>query len=314
MHSHSTADRECARIAKRQHGVIERQQALKAGLTKRAIELRLSAGRLEVLLPCVYGLPGTPDCWEKRLMAAYLWAQPSAVVSHRSAAQLLGLDGPTQGYIELSAPTSRKPREGITLHRLAKGDRPRHRAAGCFTFTAPERTVFDLCSALAPPKVGKALDDALRKRMTTLPRLWTELENKAQRGRKGSAVFRQLLQLRDDRDGRLESDLEAAALRLLRTRRLPKVEVQFVVTEAGAHAPRLDFAYPRYKVGVEAHSYKHHGGADPWNSDWARDNRLKVLGWTVLHYTRDEFHFEGDRVISDIGAVLRSRGAELIVF
>jgi very-short-patch-repair endonuclease len=148
--------------------------------------------------------------------------------------------------------------------------------------------------------------------MTTLQRLQDELARTGGRGRAGSKVLRELLKLRDDRDGRLESDLEAAALRLLRTPRLPPVDVQFVVHEAGAHPPRLDFAYPAFRVGVEGHSFKHHGIHDGWNADWARDNRLKALGWAVLYYSWDEIHFEGDRVIEQIRQVLIIRGAQLI--
>ncbi|MEA2497851.1 MAG: hypothetical protein QOH26_256, partial [Actinomycetota bacterium] len=311
---HAAADRECERIARSQHGVLSREQALRAGLSKRSIEVRIAEGRLEVLLPRAYGFPGTPDGWEKRLMAAFLWAAPGSHVSHRSAAELLRLDGPPRGFVEVSAPVGRRPRNDVFCHRLAPGDRPRSRAVGCFIVTPPERTLLDLCSVVPATKAGKALDDALRKSMTTLPRLWGELEDRGERGRKGSKIFRRLLSLRDDRDGRLESELEAATLRLLRTSRLPKVDVQFVVTEAGAHAPRLDFAYPAYQVGIEAHSYRHHAGLDPWNSDWARDNRLKLLGWTVLHYTWDEIHFESERVITDIGRLLKARGAQLIAF
>ena len=201
----------------------------------------------------------------------------------------------------------------MICHRL-RGDAPRTRAVGAFVVTTPERTIADLCAVSRASRAGKALDDALRKRMTTLPRLRDELEVRCGQGRKGSAVFRDLLSLRDERDGRLESEFEAATLRLLRNRRLPRVEPQFVVVEAGQRAPRLDFAYPAFRVGVEAHSYRHHSGLDPWNSDWARDNRLKVLGWVVLHYTWDEVHFEGERVIREIGGVLQSRGAELIEF
>jgi very-short-patch-repair endonuclease len=170
----------------------------------------------------------------------------------------------------------------------------------------------DLGAVVPGPRVGKALDDALRKSLTTLDRLQQELANVGGRGKGGSKILRQLLSLRDDRDGRLESQLEEATLRLLRTSRLPRVEVQFVVAEAGAHPPRLDFAYPPFKVGVEAYSYRHHGARDGWNSDWARDNRLKALGWTVLHYTWDEIHFERARVIDEIWTVLALRGAFLI--
>jgi very-short-patch-repair endonuclease len=248
-------------------------------------------------------------------MAAFLWAGEGSYVSHRSAAQLLGLEGGPSGHVEVAGCLARAKRHDVTLHRVTQDDRPRTRPVGSFLVTPPERTIMDLCSVVPAAKAGKVMDDALRKKLTTLDRLQAEAQERGRSGRNGAKVFRRLISFRDDRDGKLESDLEAALLRLLRTPLLPKVDVQHVVSEAGSHPPRLDFAYPVYRVGVEGHSFRHHGGLlKAWNSDWMRDNRLKVFGWTVLYYSWDEIHFEGERVIADIGRLLRGRGAPLLEF
>jgi very-short-patch-repair endonuclease len=181
-----------------------------------------------------------------------------------------------------------------------------------FDVTWVERTLLDLSGVVPATKTGLALDDALRKRKTTLERLWQELESAGGRGTTGSSTLRQLLKLRDDRDGLLASHLETDTLRVLRDKRLPPATPQWVVKEAGQHAPRLDFAYPPYRVGVESHSYRHHGHLDAWNHDVARDNRLKLLGWVVLHYTYDDVHFDRDRVVEEIRTLLVSRGALLV--
>jgi very-short-patch-repair endonuclease len=149
-----------------------------------------------------------------------------------------------------------------------------------------------------------ALDDALRKRMTTLERLWAELDATGGPGRKGSAVFHQLLGLRDDRDGSMESRLETATKRLLATSRLPVVTPQFRIFDGRSYIARLDFAYPHALLGVEAHSFRWHADLERWKRDQARDDKLKLLGWAVLHYTWDEVHFEKDRVIDEIQRML----------
>jgi very-short-patch-repair endonuclease len=175
-----------------------------------------------------------------------------------------------------------------------------------------ERTLLDLGAHLPPRTTGLALDDALRERKTTLQRLWRELDLYGGSGKSGSKTLRDLLQLRDDRDGKLESQLEAAALAVLRDRRLPPVTPQFVVREAGSNPPRLDFAYPSCRIGIEAHSYRWHLDPDQMRKDAARDNRLKLLGWTVLHYTWDDLHFERQRVIAEIRQLLVRCGALLV--
>lgn len=109
------ADGKIANIASRQYGVFSRRQALKAGFSESAISRRLSNRRWEAIFQGVYRLPGTPDCWHQRLMAAFLWA--GAVVSHRSAAEVLRIAGAPKGYIELTVPTGKglAPR-GVVLH------------------------------------------------------------------------------------------------------------------------------------------------------------------------------------------------------
>lgn len=311
MRSYAWADRECERVGEVQEGVLALAQIFEAGHTRRSFEGRVKAGALERLHTGVYGLPGTPETWRKRLTAAYLWAQPGGCLSHRSAAALYELDGIPPNLVEVSMSSARRSRPGVISHRFATGERPRTRFLGNLEVTLLERTIFDLGAVLPGVQVGRAMDDALRRRMTTLDRLWAELQDRGGRGRSGSAVLRRLLGIRDDRDGLAESVLETDMLGLLRTPLLPRVTVQHVVVAAGAHPPRLDFSYPEYLLDVEAHSYRHHSAPDQIKKDAARENRLELLGWTILHYTWDDIHFEGDRVISEIRQMLTGLGAQL---
>jgi hypothetical protein len=298
-----SVDRRCQAIAKRQHGVLTRTQLLEEGLTAQAITTRLATGYLEVLHPRVYGVRGTPDSWAKRVTAAFLWGGPGAVMSHRTAAALYELDGTDRSVLEITLPGGRT-RKGIVCHRFPSGPKPRTRQLDTVKVTWLDRTLLDLCAVVRPPRAGLALDDALRKRMTTLERLWAELDATGGLGRKGSAVFRQLLGLRDDRDGSMESRLETATKRLLATPPLPVVTPQFRIFDGKSYVARLDFAYPHALLGVEAHSFRWHADLERWKRDQARDNKLKLLGWAVLHYTWDEVHFDRDRVINEIRRML----------
>lgn len=291
-------------------GLAVREDLLKTGLTPRSIGTRLSSGQLEEVHPGVYGIGGVQDSWERRVLAAYMWAQPEGFVSHRSACALYGLDGAPRDVVELSTDGT-KARPGIVCHRLHPTDRPRLRSVGHVRVPFVERCLLDLAGVLAPVRVGLSLDDALRKRLTTLERMWDELEAVGGRGRRGSRLLRELLSMRDDRDGTLQSQLEAAALRVLRDKRLPPATTQFVVAEAGANPPRLDFAYPPYRVGVEPDGFRWHHTLDHLRRDDARDRRLKLLGWIVLHYSYDDFRFDRENVIDEVRTVLASRGAQL---
>jgi len=125
------------------------------------------------MLPSVYRVAGAPDSWHQRLMAARLWA-PDAAISHRAAAALWEFDGFDRGPVELSTVGPRTSYEAwITLHRTQKLEGEDIGRLGPFAITTPARTLADLC-AEGRDVVEPALDDAIRRGLTTLPRLqWT---------------------------------------------------------------------------------------------------------------------------------------------
>ena len=90
------------RIAAAQHGAITAAQLAAAGIGRRAIARRLADGRLQRVHRGVY-LAGPVESPHARASAALLAAGPTAVLSHRSAAELWELLSPARGPIELTA-------------------------------------------------------------------------------------------------------------------------------------------------------------------------------------------------------------------
>src|SRR5262249_10605206 len=80
-------------LAQRQHGVVRRAQVFGAGVHRRTIDRLVQSGRWEIISRGVYRVVGAPRTWEQRALALVLAAGDDAVVSHRSAAYLYGLDG-----------------------------------------------------------------------------------------------------------------------------------------------------------------------------------------------------------------------------
>jgi hypothetical protein len=87
----SRADEQCAQLAGKQYGVISRAQALRAGMTPRAIAfaLRPGSGTSSMQGTCV--IAGSAPVWEQRAAAASLWAGPAAALSHLTAAAVFEL-------------------------------------------------------------------------------------------------------------------------------------------------------------------------------------------------------------------------------
>jgi very-short-patch-repair endonuclease len=93
-------------------------------------------------------------------------------------------------------------------------------------------------------------------------------------------------------------------LRLLKRHGLPPPVAQYEVKEGEALVARLDFAYPSLRLGIEADGYRWHSGAERWRRDLRRENRLKLLGWTLLRFSWEDVHRRPELVASQIRAAL----------
>ena len=73
-------------------------------------------------------------------------------------------------------------------------------------------------------------------------------------------------------------------MRVLRAAGLPEPERQFPVQFPTGSVVRIDLAYPRALLGIEADGRIFHSGRDDFRRDRLRSNRLASLGWTLLRY------------------------------
>ncbi|MBW3594970.1 MAG: hypothetical protein KY391_05275 [Actinobacteria bacterium] len=290
--------RRCEIRAATNHGVIGRDAALREGLTRDEIEALVRRGQWKRHLPKVYVPSSVPITWWTQLAAAREWAGPGALFSHRTAGALLELDGVPPGFVELVRHSGRS-RDGLIVHRLRPEDHPRSLCVQGFPLTRGDRTVFDLFAVLNPAKATLALEDALRRRVTSIDRLWDIYVELGGRGRNGSKEFRRAVLTRDARDGKLASRMEAMLRSILRRVPPPKAIPQFPV-QVGGRRFRIDFAYPDVKLGLEAHSIKWHLGVEKARADLARDRLLKCRDWTLLYYSFDDLKFRPNDVAAEV--------------
>jgi hypothetical protein len=156
--------------------------------------------------------------------------------------------------------------------------------------------LIDLGSVAAPGVVEIALEDALRRRLTTLPRLEHALIEEGGRGRRGAAVLGGLLRTWD-RSRPTDCELERLLLPIFRRGGFPPPRCQHRVLLPDGSTARLDFAYPEAMIGVEADSYRWHTGREAWSHDRTRLNALVSIGWRILHATWVDIQNGGDELI-----------------
>lgn len=275
-------EQHCSRIAARQLGVITRAQLLDGGLSARAIDYRVAAGKLLRCFPGVYRYPAAPATWQQRLLAACLWAD--AVASHRSAAALWRFADVGPGPIECTTTKAMRPTNGVIIHRtgdLKAGGRGRLAA---IPVTSPARTLVDLAAVVGNEDLELALDDALHRRVTTLAKIDGTMSALETRGRKGLAELDRLLsELRDC--PRVPTKFERILAKVLTARPLPRFSKEYPVVVDGRVIARIDFAYPEQRVGVEADSFKWHSSPEAVRRDRDRSNALTQLGWRMHRAT-----------------------------
>jgi len=269
------------------------------GMTARAIEGRLSSGAWVRVHPSVYRVASFPDVWRGRLMAAQRWGGDDSLISHRSALALYRLDGFREGPIDISIGSGKK-RDGISVHRFRK--QPTARWLDGLHVTSIERSLLDSCALCSPRVVGLAMDDALRQKKTTLEKLGNEsMDGLA--GKPGAGDYGELVRGRDDRDGRVSSELETRLLRILKRIEVARAIPQFEVVD-GHRRYFIDFYYPGDRLGIEGLGLRWHFGDDRWNRDLARHDRLTLLGIRMLYYTWDQVTFEPERVEHEVRTAL----------
>lgn len=294
----------CTQHALGHHGVIGRNEAIALGLSKDAIHRKIVSGKWIERLPRTYVVAGTRETWEQRLMVAQVWAGRSSRLSHRAAAALHRLSDCPPGTVDITTSRSIKTVDGVHVHRLRRLETHDAMRADPFVLTTPARTLLDLGSVVDIDVLEAALEDGLRRRLTTLAALRWQLRVTGGKGVRGTEALRALLALRPSGYVHTRSDLELKVDRVLRTlRRVPPYVRQYeVITRHGRRF--LDFAFPERLVGVEAVSYKWHGGRQAWTSDMRRDRDLRALGWRILYVSLEDIRDHKSEFVSDLRALL----------
>lgn len=231
---------------------------------------------------------------------------PGTVLSHRAAAALHDFRGYRGSTIEVLAHRWHRARPPwLTVHESLRLEPVDATSVDGIACTTRVRTLIDLGAVSHPDKLGRALDEERRRGRVELASLERRLEELAVQGRNGIRAVRTLI---DDRRGRptASTGFEQILLDLIRSSGLPEPRRQWKVVDTDFVA-YLDFAYPREMVALEADSEEYHLDLAAFRHDRSRQNRLTLLGWTILRYTPTHLRREPRTVTSQIDSALGLR-------
>ncbi len=217
-------------------------------------------------------------------MAGLLSLGPSAMVSHRSAAALHGLDRSHSDAVEFTTPREGRGRQGpFTVHTTGHLGRTDRVVVDGFRVTSATRTVIDLARLRAPrEEIEGAIDSAVRLRLSSPIVLEHRLGQLRGRGRWGCRLLDDLLV-----DSGGHTMLERRFLALVREAHLPRPRPQAVKRQGARTVARVDFAYDEYQLVIEVSGQHGHSSPAERSKDAQRRNELQEMGWAVYEYTWD---------------------------
>jgi hypothetical protein len=291
---------------KAQAGMVSRQQLLRDGTNRMTIVSKAKSGQWRPVHPGVYATFTGELTRQAELWAAVLYAGPGALLSHETAAEILGLTNRRAASIEVTVPSPRRVRapRGVTIH-VSSVAYPQWRPfPGYPPHTFFDETVIDLVDAAGH------LDDAigwvtraLGKRMTSGPCLMAAMD-----ARKRLRWRREITEFIAASAGEAESVLEYRYERdVVDAHGLPKADKQVTFTKPDGRKGRRDQAYARYKLLVELDGKQYHP-EDRRGDDQDRDNHAAATGSATLRYGWRDVTLRACESAAQLCTALRQRG------
>ena len=294
-------------LARRQHGLITRAQALDAaGFTRHQVEHRISRGSWKPIEREVYLLASHTATWKTSALAAVL--RTDGVASHRTAGVLWELDGIRALRPEVTVPHASKVRSRVaTVHRTTQWDRIEATARSGIPVSGIARTLLDVAWRLSRMQLLIAVDSARLRRLVDWPDLYTVYRRHSIQGRTGCGPFRALLDRHLGEKTMSRSGWGRLVQAMVVDGGLPRPELEYHVEGPDGFAADLDLAYPEQKIGIELDSATWHLNRTSFENDPRRRNELQNLGWSILNFTWSDYAERSNKLIATVRTALKSR-------
>lgn len=278
--------------------VVSRDMVLAAGGTDDMIATRVENGWWTRLHAGVYRIGPRSDDWLERLRSAVLAAGERALVSHRAAYVLWGLDGINTQLVEITVPYAHGPvPRAVIRHRTRRSIEGVD--LGGIPTTPVERTLLDTAAYLPALVLAKGVDSALRLGLTEPLAIARTVSEQGGPGVRGVRKLERVV-LELERSGPTGSPAELELLHWIRKSDLPEPVLQWEVVVAPQRRYRIDFGWPKRMKGVEVDGLDAHGSADKLERDLKRQNELLRAGVELRRFTGRQVRRNPKEVVAEI--------------
>ena len=291
-----------ARLSRRQGGAIAYGQLLALGVDHDRIQRLVAHGWLVRVHRGIYRVGTlTPD---GELWAASLACGRRAALSHGTAAHERSvMHGDRPRIVDVTAPTRRRPREGVRVHTAVLDPRDVTTRRG-LRFTTVSRTLLDLAAELPEPQLQAAVDEARVQRRLHRPSIEATIARAP--GHHGIGALRRAVARHDRGRGVPVGAFERRAIDFLRDHDFPPYVRNYTVKVD--HEPFvLDVAWIDHRVGLEFDSRTFHDNDPSFATDRRRSRRLGAIGWQVVRGTWIDLDERPAELAADVWALLLAR-------
>jgi very-short-patch-repair endonuclease len=302
----NTAMRRLGPVAANQEGLVTTRQLRAVGLTSEAVTRWAATGRLHPVLRTVFVLGRTAVGPRTRLRAVALAGGPGTLISHRSAAWLLGLSEKNPVVVDVicSGQAGLKV-DGIRVHKVALPGPSEVRTAYGIPCTTVARVLVDLAGTHGIGRLREAVEMAATRGVLDIAAVEAVLANGPRR--RGAPALRTVIDewrpvAETAKYATFRSVFEAKLLPLVAAAGLPIPRVNARVRTA-ERVLEVDLLWPEHRFILEADSRRHHAIEVAFERDHKRTRELLAAGYEVHQVTWREAENEPDEVF----AVLRGR-------
>ncbi|MGD8201691.1 type IV toxin-antitoxin system AbiEi family antitoxin domain-containing protein [Ornithinimicrobium sp. W1679] len=288
-------------LARRQHGVVSRRQALAAGMSAKQVRWRLHRGAWQAIHPGVYLTNTGTVTWHAQAWAGLLRCGSGAALAMQSASFVWRLEKIEPRGLTIAVPNGTRCR-GLTGVTVVQRRRLETRSVEGFPTTSLAQTVIDLAE-----RPDSSLDDAValaaracQQRSLTQSALLEELA--ARRGHRWSRELR--LAFGEIGDGAESLPEVWYATRVQQPHGLPVFERQ-VSEDDGC--TRTDLKNRRHGVNVEIDGLLWHAG-EQFHGDRRRDRQAAARGEVTLRISYLELDQKPCELAVDVARTLAVRG------
>lgn len=302
-------DRAWLEQAREQAGAVSRRQLLDLRLSPSAVDRRVRSGWLDVALPGIYTVPGSPDTVGRRRWVALLAVGPSGVLSFETAARIHGLAAvPADGPTVLTVPHSGWQRlPCVVVHQIGDLSPDDVVDRSGMPVTSVRRTIVDLAAVWRPGRVAAALDGAVAARQTTYADVGECLRSIARRGKPGVRLLTALLDERGPGAVPPGSVLERDFFRLIDRSSLPRPVRQHPLPRLDGALGLVDAAWPAVRLIVEVDGRRWHQRIADMKRDRDRDLHAAAAGWQVLRLLHEHVVDAPAQTVAHLLAAYESR-------